>query len=538
MKTKTLLIAAVMFLCLSAAAFAQSIYTTSSTPVTTVIKSGNAELTGDITFTGTGTSIMGTITIQYGGTNVNITSPFPPTATNAITVKKDGATVAGLGVNLVASVYSPGLLVIDIPAGLAPVLPATTYAITISRVRVQIDGTGLTSLIGTISATGNLIAAGSTTLTVINSTTGDGIATGGVSSYNADVPVPTATLATPSNPSLNSVNGSFTAGAPLTQKETITVKEGFLAAFSKDVGVRVRVTATPPKGVSFSFPATIYSYNTSDTTTPVVSTWTRGSSTSRTPSTSAVNITSSSTSTSSRTLYYYVATDNGPTTIETLEIPVTITSDPTVETFPLPSKVFTVNVSLAPVQPPYETDTGDADYGTPVGLLAPRFTALDVGPTNLLTIATNTTSLLMPYVSLGGGFDTGIAISNTTEDPGSTALGFTAAVSQSGPITFYFFSQDNTKAMFSYTTASTSPGSGLVSGTGNVQAGGTYVVLLSQLLTAAGQGNTFAGYIIAVTNFTNAHGIFVLSNFTTFGQSALMQVLGPDRTLIPEKLFN
>ena len=59
MKTKTLLIAAAMLLCLSAASFAQSIYSTSSTPITTVIATGNAELAGNITFTCAAGNITG-----------------------------------------------------------------------------------------------------------------------------------------------------------------------------------------------------------------------------------------------------------------------------------------------------------------------------------------------------------------------------------------------------------------------------------------------------------------------------------------------
>jgi len=486
MKTRTLLIAAVMLVSLSAAAFGQAIYSVSSTPVTTVIATGNAELTGNITFTNTtgALSLAGTISLQYGGTNVNITSLF------------SGITVTGpAAVDTTASVYSPGLLVLDVTAGSAA-------PITISGVRVQINGTGLTNLVATISATNNLIAAGNTAVTVINSTTGAGIAPSGVASYLSTVPL--LTSATAGAPVINTVTGLLSGG-----NTTIRVQEGFLAAMTKGVGVRITVSATPPKGVTFSFPMTAATYDTTGTAAAINPNWVLGNSTSEAQATAAQVISSSSTSSSSLQAFYYIGTDTvaDATNIEYLEIPVTISSTPGSETLPLPAVNFTYTVSLAPVQSPYGSN------GTPSGQLAPRFAALEVGPANLLTYAGSQTNLIMPYATAGGGFDSGIAISNTTKDPGTTILGMTGAVPQTGPITFYFYPQNTSTAAFSYVTGATSPGSGLVAG--SLPTGATYVVLLSQLLAAAGQPATFAGYIIAVTNFTDAYGIYTVSNFTT-----------------------
>ena len=126
-----------------------------------------------------------------------------------------------------------------------------------------------------------------------------------------------------------------------------------------------------------------------------------------------------------------------------------------------------------------------------------------------------------------------MAIANTTEDPGATALGLTlGAVANAGPVTFYLFPQDPTLGMYSYKTIAGSPGSGL-DASGNVVSGGTYSVFLSQIFplaaTSAGTlyaGNNFTGYVMIVTSFTNGHGIFVISNFTTLtAQSSLMLVL-------------
>jgi len=534
MKTRTLLIAAVMFIGLSAVAFSQAaVYAVSSTPITTVIATGNAEPVGDITFTQTGgttvTGPQGTITIQYGGNNVNITSVFA----QALIGNCTGGYLGNCPQVLISSsIYSPGLLVISIPAGV------TNGTFTVTGVRVQINGAGLTSLAANISATGNQIAAGSTTVTVINSTTGAGIAPASVASYNTTT-IPVADLTKTGSPTYNAVTGMPVGSSVGTT--VIKVGEGFLGAWSKNVGVRITVSATPPKGVSFSFPTTANSYDTSTTANTVVNNWVRGISTSTTGQTSAGSITSSSTSSSSLQMYYYVATDNGSTTVETLEIPVTITVDTTTAVFPLPSTTFTYTVSLAPVQGPYNTSGSNA--GNPVGLLAPRFAALEVGPANLMTIQGSSTALLIPYAfssKTALQFNTAMAIANTTEDPGLSVLGFTGATPNAGPVTFYLFPQDNTLGMFTYKTVAGSPGTGL-DANGNVASGGTYAVFLNQIVPLAkdANGNTytptdFAGYVIIVTGFTNGHGIFVISNFTTLtAQSSLMLVLG-SRNTFPE----
>ena len=71
MKTKTFLIAAVMLLAFSVAAYAQigATYTVGSSPKTQVIETGYTELAGNVSFTTvpyTAQTITSTITIDYG----------------------------------------------------------------------------------------------------------------------------------------------------------------------------------------------------------------------------------------------------------------------------------------------------------------------------------------------------------------------------------------------------------------------------------------------------------------------------------------
>ncbi len=506
-----------MLLCMTAASYAQSIYATSSTPITTVIASGNAELAGNITFTASGAnSLAGTLSIQYGGNNVNITSNFDPTKVNHVVVTTVGGGGGTAQVDLTASQFSPGLLVIDVPAGLVP-----PYTITVSNVRVQINGTGLTSLVANISATGNLIAAGSTALTVINSTTGAGIAS--ATSYTTVPPITDLSKGAGSV----SINGVTAALTPSAGNTSIVIKEGFLAAFTKGVGVRITVSAIPAKGIKFAFPGTATSYDEDGGT--VNPNWVRGDSTVGVAS-GTYTISSSSTNTGDLQVYYYVSTDTDadPVNIEFLEIPVTVTADS--GRVPYSAVQFTYTVSLAPIANPYKD-------GVPGTLPAPRFAAVETAAATLATITGSSTTLLIPYgyaSTTAGDFNTAMAIANTTEDPGTTILGFTGATKNGGPVTFYLFPVNATLPMFTYKTVAGSPGSGL-DASGLIPAGGTYSVFLSQIFplatpadgSTATIGNVFQGYVMIQTGFTNAHGIFVISNFTTLtAQSSLMSVLG------------
>jgi hypothetical protein len=127
---------------------------------------------------------------------------------------------------------------------------------------------------------------------------------------------------------------------------------------------------------------------------------------------------------------------------------------------------------------------------SPVGSTAiPNFAIL--GSTTTLTESTFnlcTTSLLFPFVTNQVGFDTGLAISNTSTDP----FGSNGATAQAGTCTLNF-----------YGSGAPSP-SNVV--TANVPSGTTYTGVLSGL--AAG----FQGYIIAQCGFQYAHGFAFITD--------------------------
>jgi hypothetical protein len=140
----------------------------------------------------------------------------------------------------------------------------------------------------------------------------------------------------------------------------------------------------------------------------------------------------------------------------------------------------TVNMSYAPTPPnAFSAAAGGAASSS---LTIPRF-ADTSSATNILSIVLCNTVLLFPFVTNQNGFDTGLAISNTTTDPFGTRT-------QNGSCTLNFYGASAPPAV----------------NTGNIATATTYVTLAS---TAA---SGFQGYMIASCNFQLAHGFAFVSD--------------------------
>lgn len=130
-------------------------------------------------------------------------------------------------------------------------------------------------------------------------------------------------------------------------------------------------------------------------------------------------------------------------------------------------------------------------------------------PTTLFTVALCQTILLFPYVTDFYGFDTGIAISNTSSDP----LGSSGAVPQSGACAVTFYGNGGiattlgTSGVYS-STADTSLTTGLI------PAGQTWAFSMSSIDPGYNSAPTYGttGYAIAVCNFQFAHGYSFVSD--------------------------
>ncbi len=139
--------------------------------------------------------------------------------------------------------------------------------------------------------------------------------------------------------------------------------------------------------------------------------------------------------------------------------------------------VPTVTGSYAPTVFP-----GNGTIAQPATFPVPRFVNTSVA-SNVISVSACQTILLFPYVVNSSGFDTGIAISNTSADPVGTAA-------QSGTCTLSPFGNG---AGQSFTTPA-------------VASGSSYTVLASTAFP------NLSGYIFAVCNFQYAHGFAFISD--------------------------
>jgi hypothetical protein len=173
-------------------------------------------------------------------------------------------------------------------------------------------------------------------------------------------------------------------------------------------------------------------------------------------------------------------------------------------TLPLPAAPVTVQAEMGPLGTAL-TSLGAAQTGLATGLI-PRYQDTPqpaAGGIPVILFPPSQTTLLITYAVVVPGFNTGIAISNTTNDPFGSSGG--GATPTPGTIVFTLFKNDGTTKTF--TTAS-------------VAAGTTYAANLSDILSSAGAGTTFSGYIFAQANFPQAHGAATIYD-TSSGHAAL-----------------
>jgi|SwirhisoilCB2_FD_contig_121_559336_length_1951_multi_3_in_0_out_0_1 hypothetical protein len=184
-------------------------------------------------------------------------------------------------------------------------------------------------------------------------------------------------------------------------------------------------------------------------------------------------------------------------------------------TLPLPSTAITAQVFLGPVGSALSS-TGGAQTSLTTGQI-PRYqqALVPATPITVVVFPPANTVLLLTFGFVGPGYNTGIAVANTTTDPFGVAGG--GGSPSSGTVTFLLVKNDGTSK--SYTTTTGSPGSGLT-GAGVVASGSTYVVNLSEILSAASFGTSFTGYVFVSANFTFAHGAATIYTTST-GAAAL-----------------
>jgi hypothetical protein len=171
-------------------------------------------------------------------------------------------------------------------------------------------------------------------------------------------------------------------------------------------------------------------------------------------------------------------TSTATSSIENVDLPIAVQYTAAPSTNSPAIGTMTVNMEYAPTAADIGGTITAASNSQPI----PRFVDTSTA-TNFFTVVQCTTSLLFPYVTEIAGFDTGIAIANTTTDPFSTPA-------QAGTCTLYWY---GTAAPANTVTPS-------------VASGTVYTTLTS--LVAPG----FSGYMIATCNFQYAHGFAFVSD--------------------------
>lgn len=441
--------------------------TVTSTPLA-LRPEGITEVLGDITITcaagnplpTTGLSIL--VTVQGTGT-VAVTN----TSTATSTATAGAATATGLINSVIPNSISFTFATI----------PAATQSLTISGMRVNAStltpNTPVSAfLIMTTGASVLPINPNPTTVGYVLPASFSATVVGGTT-FNA------ATLAGPSTFPACVTNSSISGAIRVVELFSGVLRVAGEEGPGASVGTQVQFAfSNLPAGVTILLP------NAAITTGANTLTPASGVST-----TAATGITTTYTAATGDTAYagafgaasasaIYTVTTSSINTVDTLFVPfiARFTGGPSIGT-----GTGTVQVTLAPLS---STTT------------VPRFA--QTGPTlNLFTTAFCGTSLLFPYVTNVAGFDTGVAISNTTADP--TVF---ATPNQTGTCTLnYYGDMSDGGALPSAATTS-------------AIAAGRYAALT---LSAGGSGvaavrTGYTGYIIAQCNFQLAHGYAFISD--------------------------
>jgi len=194
------------------------------------------------------------------------------------------------------------------------------------------------------------------------------------------------------------------------------------------------------------------------------------------------------------TVYYELTTPVSAGALETLTVPVYFVTASGALT--APTTAATATVSFAPI-------------GSTTSV--PNFVnGSSTTTVNGSTYSACATYLLFPYVTNAAGFETGIALSNTSLD-NFAAKGASSAATQTGTCALNFYGNATAASNpAAFTTASI--------------AGGT--VLPFTLTSAAGAN--FTGYMIANCNFQYAHGFaYIVYSFGTSSGTAMGYVASP-----------
>jgi hypothetical protein len=288
--------------------------------------------------------------------------------------------------------------------------------------------------------------------------------------------------------------------------------------------LQMQISNIPP-GANVSVPEAIYLFNSASKTAPtgiamLVNTDSAGAGTYSpvyTGSSAAAAVSTTTTVPSSGLIVYEVIFAD-PFSVESATVTTVVSYTPNLNlNQPTPGQIAQAFGGFAPF---YSTAAAHLPSTT---LPIPRFVTAQI-PTNLnyFEIVRCACNLLFPFVSNQGGYDTGIAIANTSLDNLGTG-GISAAASQFGGIQFWYYGTNATGGAAPPTqcTNVASPGTcptpnatSSSSAIGQVPAGQILTYVISSSGGAIGNGPNglaanwaagFQGYVIAQAQFQYCH---------------------------------
>ncbi|MEO8098128.1 MAG: hypothetical protein ABI811_10535 [Acidobacteriota bacterium] len=308
------------------------------------------------------------------------------------------------------------------------------------------------------------------------------------------------------NPAPNPPNGVGTT--PVTGGTTLSNGTGIASAGIATQGTRLAVTFRDvPAGLSVSLPATVnlVRSGTAIVTGVAVRTITDANGIGAFSAAGGIAI-----GTDLVAVYEILFSD--PFALEDMLVPIVVSYTPNLPSNqPEPGKIAQVAGGFAPFVGNLSVNTWSQASST---LPVPRFRSTGAFA-NLFSVSKCSCNILFPFVtnaaSIGGNFDTGIAIANTSANPG-TAFGFSGQAQQGSVQFWYYPSLAAAPPVPTQCTNTASPGT--CPGTKNVLAGETLTYVLSQGSSTWGLLNTgagFTGYVIAQTSFQYCHAFAYIS---------------------------
>ncbi len=256
-----------------------------------------------------------------------------------------------------------------------------------------------------------------------------------------------------------------------------------------------------PNGLSLFVPSTVSIYRVADNTVSgvmvlVATDGVTGANTGTSTVPATTNPSFLVSTTNGAALLVYEVLYSSPYAIESATVPILVSFTPQLNAnapagLPQPNQVGTAAGGFAPFYTPPTGTT--ASSSAPI----PRF-VFTGAYSPLLEVVKCSCNLLFPYVTQAPGYDTGIAIANTTADPFGTA-------GQFGSVTLNYFN-GSTSAPIPQCTNTTSPGT--CPGTTVVGPGQVMTYTLYNGSTQWGLNNSgtgFTGYMIAQAQFQFCH---------------------------------